>query len=197
MESSRNLVIIVCIITVIIVLFNELYMRQRRKEYEEECENKPKPEPDPKRPLSLAEKEAFRQAQEAYDYDAQVAIFNRTYSGPLPEYDGVYWSNIYPNIYHTKIAGINFRKGLNSLAGTYFDAMLYADPKNEYDPNAIKIVALDYTHLGYIPADETEAVREWIGNQLPYKCRAHIEESTDYDDRTFLIGTVNISKKDT
>lgn len=173
-------------------------MRQRRKEYEEECENMPKPEPDPKeRPLSLAEKEAFRQAQEAYDYDAQVAIFNRTYSGPLPKYDGVYWSNIYPNIYHTKIAGINFRKGLNSLAGTYFDAMLYADPKNEYDPNAIKIVALDYTHLGYIPADETEAVREWIGNQLPYKCRAHIEESTDYDDRTFLIGTVNISKKDT
>ena len=75
------------------------------------------------------------------------------------------------------------------------DAQLVADPKNKYDQHAIEIIhAEGYKHLGYIPADETSAVREFINNQLPYPCRAHIVEKYDYDDRPFLVGEINIKR---
>ena len=152
----------------------------------------PKEEP---RVLTDAENEAIRQAEEAFDYDTRRAVINGTYDGPLPDYDGVYWSSIYPDLYHTKIAGINFARGIKNLAGTCFDAQLVADPKNKYDQHAIEIIhAEGYKHLGYIPADETSAVREFLNNQLPYPCRAHIVEKYDYDDRPFLVGEINIKR---
>ena len=152
----------------------------------------PKEEP---RALTDAELEAIRQADEAFDYDTRRAIVDGTYDGPLPEHNGIHWSRIYPDLYHTKIAGINFAKGISSLAGTYFDARLIAEPGNKYDPNAIEIIhAEGYKHLGYIPADETSAVREFLNNQLPYPCRAHIFEKYDYDDRPFLVGEINIKR---
>ena len=151
-------------------------------------------------PLTDAEREAIRQADEAFDLDTHIAIVNGTYTGPLPDYDGFYWSNIYPDLYHTKIAGINFRRGIRNLAGMYFDALLVAEPKNKFDPNAIKIIhAEDHRHLGYIPADETDSVRAWINNTLPYPCRAYIDEFEEYDenrerDVTRLYGTINIKR---
>ena len=159
----------------------------------------PSQPPQPARtPLTDAEREAIRQSDEAFDLDTHIAIVNGTYTGPLPEYDGFYWSNIYPDLYHTKIAGINFRRGIRNLAGVYFDALLVAEPKNKYDQNAIKIIhAEDHRHLGYIPADETDSVRAWINYTLPYPCRAHIDEFEDYDeekerDVTKLYGSINI-----
>ena len=72
-----------------------------------------------KRVLSAQEREAIRQADEAFDWSTHNAIVEGTYNGPLPEHDGIYWSNLYPNIYHTKIAGINFCRGIKNLAGIY------------------------------------------------------------------------------
>ena len=161
--------------------------------------NQPKPQTPSRPPLTDAEHEAIRQADEAWDWATHNAIVAGTYSGPLPEHiAGGHWSSLYPDIYHTSVAGINFRRGIKDLAGTTFDATLTADPKNKYDPNAIKIVhASDGRHLGFIPADETASVRQFLSDTLPHPCRVHIDEGEEDDDETgrtrhFLIGEVNI-----
>ena len=162
-------------------------------------EPKEHPQPTPKRhELSDAEREAMRQADEVCDMTTYFTIMHGEYTGQLPEHIvGGHWTDMYPDIYRTNIAGINFRKDAKSYSGQIIDCMLYADPKNEYDPNAIKIVTNDYTHIGFIPADETECVRQWV-NKLPYPCRARIQERTecDYNDRerTYLIGNICINK---
>lgn len=158
-------------------------------------------ETPPRPPLTDAEREAIRQADEAWDWDTHNAIVTGTYSGPLPEliYDG-HWTDLYPDIYHTSVAGINFRRGIKDLAGTTFDATLVAEPTNKHDPNAIKIVSFDGRQLGYIPADETEDVRQFISGDLPHPCRVHVDEGEEenYDTgriRHYLIGRVNIPRK--
>ena len=157
-----------------------------------------------RKPLTDAEREAIRQADEAFDWQTHKAIVNGTYNGLLPEHIVAnHWTQLYPDLYHTKIAGINFRRGIKDLAGVYFDAILVAEPKNKYDQNAIKILhATDNRHIGYIPSDETDAVRAWVNNNLPYPCRAHIEEFEEWDDEkerdvTKLYGEINIKKPTT
>lgn len=152
-------------------------------------------------PLTDAENEAIRQAKEAFDFDTQIAIIKGIYTGPLPEhvvFDK--WTDLYPDLYHTKIAGINFRKDIRNLATLYFDAILIPEPTNKHDKNAIKIVhAEDHRLLGYIPAEETNDVRKWVNNQFPYPCSAFIDECEEWDDvrdreRTFLVGEINIQR---
>ena len=157
-------------------------------------------EPPKSRELSDAEIEGMHQAEEVWDMTTYFTIQSGEYTGPLPEHVvGGHWTDLYPNIYRTKIAGINFRKGASSYAGQFVDVLLYADEKNEYDTNAIKIITNDYFHIGYIPAEETEAVRQFINNQLPYSAKARIIERSEYDDmsdreRTYLIGNICINK---
>ncbi len=154
------------------------------------------------RPLTPEEREALRQAERAFDWQTANSILKREYTGTLPEHIvGGHWTNLYPNLYQTSIAGINFRKGIKDLAGLYFDAILVPDPKNKFDSKAIKIVhAGDGRHLGFIPAEETDDVRAFVNNQFPYSTvRAHIDEGEDEDfdtgrTRHFLIGEINIQK---
>lgn len=165
---------------------------------------KAEPEEPARPPLTDAEREAIRQADEACDWDTHNAIVAGTFTGPLPEliYEG-HWSDLYPDIYQTSIAGINFRRGIKDLAGTRFNATLVAEPKNKYDPNAIKIVSYDGRHIGYIPADETDDVRDFISGPLPHPCRVYIDEGEEevYNEDTdrwrtrhYLIGRVNIPR---
>ena len=152
-------------------------------------------------PLTDAEREAIRQADEVWDWDTHNAIVAGTYYGPLPEHVvGGYWTRLYPDIYSTSVAGINFRRGIKDLAGTTFDATLIAEPTNKHDPNAIKIISFDGRHLGYIPADETDAVRQFLSGTLPHPCRVHVDEREEenYDTgriRHYLIGRVNIQRQ--
>ncbi|MBO4531896.1 MAG: HIRAN domain-containing protein [Paludibacteraceae bacterium] len=161
----------------------------------------PKPQKPARPPLTDAEREAIRQADEAFDWKTHNDIVNGTYKGPLPEHVvGGHWTNLYPDLYHTTIAGINFRKGINDLSGVYFDAILVPDTKNKYDKNAIKIVnAEDGRHLGFIPASETQYVRDFVKNTFPYTCRAHVDECEEWDaikecDTTYLVGEINIKR---
>ena len=97
------------------------------------------------------------------------------------------WSDIYPDIYSTKVAGINYHKAATrQYAGITFPATLVADPKNEYDENAIKVIHRESKKLlGYIPADETDDVRQFLDGHLPHSnCRVHIDEGEDIDDET-------------
>ena len=175
-------------------------------------ESKPKEsahkQSEPPRHHSAQELEAMRQALKAWDYRTYRAIANGSYTGPLPQQtaDNQY-TRMYPDIYRTKIAGINYRRGIRNLAGMYFACRLEAEPRNKYDKNAIRILHDDGRHLGYIPAAETAFVRKFLNNQLPYdRCKCHIDEGEDsyYDDdldidrtRHFLIGEIIIYKPQT
>ena len=178
------------------IIFLIISSASKPNQIKQEIKNQPQ-----RAPLTDAENEAIRQAREAFDFDTQISIIKGTYTGPLPEhvvFDK--WTNLYPELYHTKIAGINFRKGIRNLATLYFDAMLIPEPTNKHDKNAIKIVhAEDHRLLGYIPAEETDDVRKWVNNQFPYPCSAFIDECEEWDDvrdreRTFLVGEINIQR---
>ena len=185
---------IIVLIVVFILIFT---LRDKNGDNANEVHVEDKPQ---RPPLTPAEKEAIRQADEVFDWQTHNEIVNGTYDGQLPEYDLGFWSDIYPNIYRTKIAGINYCSGIKNLSGVTFPAKLVAEPKNKYDANAIRIEhAEDGRKLGYIPADETDAVRHFISDELPYPCRAHVDEFEDWDDEkerdvTRLYGNIAINR---
>ena len=69
------------------------------------------------------------------------------------------------------IAGISHREGIDRHLGE-FVATLEPEPTNPYDANAIKILAPDGHHLGYVPRDTTDAIREITS--LPCSCFCYI-----------------------
>lgn len=90
------------------------------------------------------------------------------------------------------IAGINYRKGIKNYVGT-FEGKLIPEPNNEYDPNAIRIEHSDGHHLGYIPSDETDYLRNLVDNKFPVACKGEITEETDYDEnRKYFQGIVYV-----
>lgn len=101
--------------------------------------------------------------------------------------------------YCTRIAGINFQNGIYDLAGHEVKCTLEADPQNEYDPFAIKVIHTQSgRHLGFVPAKETEAVRKFIHYQLPFfACKAQInlikDDMTDTQEpETFFAAELKI-----
>lgn len=141
--------------------------------------------------------QAFIQAGIVGDHLTETAINDGTYNGPLPERlgDGG-WLSIYDNLRILKIAGINHRQGISRYVGRV-ECALVPEPDNEYDPDAIKVVADDRHHLGYIPSGQTEMVCWLAANEFPYRCTAFIEEHEDEDDgRKFFTGHVYIKRLD-
>ena len=125
------------------------------------------------------------------------AIESGSYTGPLPERraDGG-WLSIYDNLRILKIAGINHRHGISRYVGRV-ECALVPEPDNEYDPDAIKIVAEDRHHLGYIPSGQTNLVCSLTANEFPYRCTAFIEQCEDEDDgHKFFTGFVYIRRLD-
>ena len=113
-------------------------------------------------------------------------------------------------VYKTKIAGVNMRTGTRAFAGLFIvnmrtgtrafaglfiDCQLVPEPENPHDANAIKIVEVTTgTHMGYIPAKETQDVRTFLRNDFSHAHRAYIEEVGDTDD-SFLVGEIEITRK--
>ena len=125
------------------------------------------------------------------------AIESGSYTGPLPERraDGG-WLSIYDNLRILKIAGINHRQGISRYVGRV-ECALVPEPDNEYDPDAIKIVAEDRHHLGYIHSGQTDLVCSLTANEFPYRCTAFIEACEDEDDgHKFFTGFVYIRRLD-
>ena len=124
------------------------------------------------------------------------AIASGSYTGPLPERrDDGGWLSIFDNLRILKVAGMNFRQGMNRYKG-FIDAALVPEPKNEYDANAIKVVAIDGHHLGYIQADQTELVRSLTANEFPYRCKCEVCEGIEDDDEKYYFGYVYIKRLD-
>ena len=72
------------------------------------------------------------------------------------------------------IAGISYCGDLTDYLGEFI-AILDPEPSNPYDANAIKILAPDGHHVGYVPRDFTDAVRDV--RHLPCSCYAYIGEN--------------------
>ena len=141
--------------------------------------------------------QALIQADIVGDINTSSAIKSETYHGPLPEKrDDGGWLSIYDNLRILKIAGINYREGINRYVGRV-NCALVPEPDNEYDPDAIKIVAEDRHHLGYIQSGQTDLVCSLTANEFPYRCTAIIEEHEDEDDgHHFFTGYVYIKRLD-
>lgn len=141
--------------------------------------------------------QAFIQAGIVGDMLTADSLSSGTYTGPLPERrDDGGWLSIYDNLRILKIAGINHRQGISRYVGRV-ECALVPEPDNEYDPDAIKIVAEDRHHLGYIPSGQTDLVCSLTANEFPYRCTAFIEECDDEDDgHKFFIGFVYIRRLD-
>lgn len=137
------------------------------------------------------------QADIVGDTLASSQVDDGTYKGELPERrDDGGWLSIYDNLRILKIAGINRREGIDRYIGRV-DCVLVPEPDNEFDPEAIKVVADDRHHLGYIPADQTSFVRSLTAEEFPYKATAFIEEKEDeLDGHRFFVGYVYIKRLD-
>ena len=147
--------------------------------------------------LLMQKAEALTQANIVGDKTIADAIKSDTYSGPLPERraDGG-WLSIFDNLRILSIAGINHRKNIDLYTGRV-ECALVPEPTNEFDPDAIKIVAEDSHHLGYIASGQTDFVRSLTANEFPYRCIAFIEEHEDeVDGHRFFVGHVYIKRKD-
>ena len=144
----------------------------------------------------LAKSEALRQSEIMGDNKTHSAILENTYKGPWPELrGGDGWLSIYDDLRILNVAGMSFRQGMSRYKG-FIDAALVPEPNNEFDPNAIKIVAIDRHHLGYIPADQTDFVRSLTGESFPYRCKCEVIEGYNDDDEKTYHGFVYIRRKD-
>lgn len=141
--------------------------------------------------------QAVIQAEIVGDMLTMDSIKRNDYHGPLPERrDDGGWLSIYDNLRILKIAGINHRQGISRYVGRV-ECALVPEPDNEYDPDAIKIVAEDRHHLGYIPSGQTSLVCSLSANEFPYRCTAFIEAHEDeIDGHKFFTGYVYIKRLD-
>ena len=124
-------------------------------------------------------------------------INDGTYNGPMPEKraDGGYLS-LYDNMRILKIAGINHRKNIGQYTGRV-ECALVPEPNNQYDPYAIKVVAENGHHLGYVESHYTDFVRSLALNTFPYSCTCFIEEHEDeFDGHIFYTGFMYIKQKE-
>lgn len=78
------------------------------------------------------------------------------------------------DIVEFNIAGISHRDNIDDYLGE-FKGALKAEPTNAYDPNAIKVLAPDGHHVGYVPKDMTDEIRE--NATLPCQCFCYIGET--------------------
>jgi hypothetical protein len=69
------------------------------------------------------------------------------------------------------IAGMSYRDNIDNYLGECVGT-LEPEPTNEYDPNAIKVLANDGHHVGYVPMDQTQHVRNFT--TLPCPCYIYI-----------------------
>ena len=78
------------------------------------------------------------------------------------------------DIVEFNIAGLSYRDNIDNYLGE-FKGTLEAEPTNTYDSNAIKVLAADGHHVGYVPKDMTSEVLKETA--LPCPCFCYIGEN--------------------
>jgi len=169
-----------------IVLFKEYCdKKDREKITEEERERKAIAEKEHREFMASVKRqmqlmEVLRQAKLVGDKETEADILNGNYDGKLPEeLSNGMWTSIFENLTILNIAGINYRGNLSAYVGD-FNGVLVPDPKNDYDPNAIMIKCEDGKHLGYVPENLTDMVRDIVGSDFQrYRITGRIFEHED------------------
>ena len=190
------LVIVAAII--LAVYFYVLYINRSAENKRQENEEKTASQEDSE-PIDMFEEtqklviriQTIIQAEIVGDQKTIDAIKSETYYGPWPERRGDGgWLSIYDDLRILSIAGINHCKGISQYVGR-LEVALVPEPDNEFDHDAIKVVAEDRQHLGYIPSNHTDFVRSLAKDTFPYRCTAFIEQHEDeYDGHKFFTGFV-------
>lgn len=186
------------IFAVIVSIVAVVVKKENDEEQAQQAATKPEPIKDD--PLVVAQRllaltEAATQAKESGHDDVYQAIMANTYDGPLPERrtDGG-WTSIFDDLRILSIAGINHRQNIVRYKGRNTVALV-PEPSNEFDPDAIKVVAEDGHHLGYIHRDQTDMVRSWARDKFPFYCVAMITEHDDeLNEHHFYTGYIYIKK---
>ena len=136
-------VFVVCVIIFMVFIFMG---NADHEDVQKELANSMYGEPEQDVPVIDVEKECARiealiQAREAGHDDVHKQIEDGTYTGPWPERrsDGA-WTSIFDDMRILSIAGINHRQGIVRYKGRNM-AALVPEPTNEFDPDAIKVVA--------------------------------------------------------
>lgn len=80
------------------------------------------------------------------------------------------------------IAGLKHRENIIKYVGEHVGT-LEPEPTNPYDPNAIKILAADGHHVGYVPKNTTQSVRNFT--KLPCQCYIYIGTYFDAEGLNF------------
>ena len=138
--------------------------------------------------------ELQRQAEALGDTRTLEAIRTNTYEGNLPIMRPDGYTHYTSDVYEFDIAGMMYRdlKKVKKCEGLS-DARLVAEPTNEFDPNAIKIIHESNTHVGYIPKDQTATVRNLV--QLPADCFVTIMIDDNDEGDIYCSGTVYLEIK--
>ena len=197
MVSLYFIVIAIIIVTVVVRVCNKQAEDERQQQQQQAAQN---PEPIKDDPLVVAQRlmqrtEAYIQASIVHDDATKAALDAGTYDGPLPERRGDGgWLSIYDGLRILSIAGINHRQNVNRYTGRNTVAVV-PEPTNEFDPNALKVIAEDGHHLGYISRDHQEMVRSWCHERWPYYCEAVINDAHEDDGSTFYVGYLYIIKQ--
>lgn len=139
--------------------------------------------------------EAMIQAEELGRDDVLKALQADTYTGELPQRRGDGgWTSIFDELRILSIAGINHRQGIDRYKGRNTIALV-PEPTNEFDQQAIKVLAEDGHLLGYVQRNQTDMVRSWTRDTFPKYCIARIEAHEDEDDgHRFYTGYIYFKK---
>jgi len=95
-----------------------------------------------------------------------------------------------PDYIEFDIAGTSYRNGLMKYMGE-FKGRLEEEPTNEYDSKAIKILAEDGHHVGYVPKGMTDSIREFT--PLPCTCYCYLHRRRE-DGKNIFFGSAYITK---
>ena len=188
------------VIAVIIVTIVEMVRNKQAEDERQQQQAAENPEPVKEDPLVVAQRlmqrtEAYIQASIVHDDATKAALDAGTYNGALPERRGDGgWLSIYDRLRILSIAGINHRQNIGRYTGRNTVAVV-PEPKNEFDPNALKVIAEDGHHLGYVGRDHQEMVRTWCHERWPYYCEAIIRDAHEDDGTTFYVGYLYIIKQ--
>lgn len=136
--------------------------------------------------------EVLHQAKLVGDEETEADVLNGTYDGKLPEeLSNGMWTSVFDNLTIINIAGINYRGNLSAYVGD-FNGVLVPESKNDYDPNAIMIKCEDGKHLGYVPENLTDTVREIAGQDFQrYRITGHIFDNED-ENHKYFTGYINL-----
>ena len=151
--------------------------------------------------------ELQRRAEASGDIATLEAIRLGIYEGPLPDLkddeptsdvavqqlqyfcikDKGYHISVWPKDYDQfdilefNIAGTSHRDNIDDYIGE-FVGTLEAEPANPYDSNAIKVLAADGHHVGYVPKDITDEIHEVTALPCPCFCYIGCNDGTYFSD---------------